>query len=261
MALPLVVTVTVKFTVAPFVTVTLGALQAAPSGAPEHANASVPLNPAAGVACRLNWAGWPALTETLSVAPLAATIVTAVTAVPLTVTVCGEFAASSVMVSVVVRIPDASGANVTGIVQLVPAATAVPRQLDPTTEKSPAFNPFTPMAVTCRGPLPVFETVRFCGAAVVPCVVVPGRLNVPAGFSSAVGAGGVGAIPIPLKPYCCGFPSALSRTFNVARLWPTLVGAYRMKIVHECFGCSTTVETQLSLSWKSPAFAPVTKTN
>jgi len=34
-----------------------------------------------------------------------------------------------------------------------------------------------------------------------------------------------------------------------------------MKIVHECLGCSTTVETQLSLSSKSAAFAPVTETD
>lgn len=41
-ALPLVVTITVKFTGAPFVTVTLGALQFAPVGAPEQANVNVP---------------------------------------------------------------------------------------------------------------------------------------------------------------------------------------------------------------------------
>ena len=53
-AVPLVVTVTVKFTGAPFATVMPGALQFAPVGAPEHANTSDPLNPAAGMACRLN---------------------------------------------------------------------------------------------------------------------------------------------------------------------------------------------------------------
>src|SRR6266446_899443 len=31
--------------------------------------------------------------------------------------------------------------------------------------------------------------------------------------------------------------------------------------MHECFGCSTTVETQLSLSSKSPGFAPVIETD
>jgi hypothetical protein len=82
------------------------------------------------------------------VAPAAAANVTAVTAVPLIVTNCGEFAASSVMVNVVVRIPAANGVKVTGIVQLAPDATAVPRQFDPATEKSPTFNPLTPTAVT-----------------------------------------------------------------------------------------------------------------
>jgi len=225
MALPLVATVTVKFMAAPFVTVTFGALQVVPMGIPEHANASVPLKPAAGVACRLNCAVCPALTEALKVAPAAATIVTAITDVPLIVTVCGEFAASSVMVSVVVRIPDACGAKVTGTLQLVPAATAVPRQFDPAKEKSPALSPLMAIAVTCSGPVPVFETIRFCGAAVVPCVVVPARLKVLAGFSVTAGVGVGGAIPAPLNPYCCGLPTALSITFSVARLEPTLVGA------------------------------------
>lgn len=196
--------------------VTFGALQFAPFGIPEHANESVPVKPAPGVACRLNWAVWPALTEAFKVAPAVGTIVAAGVAVAFRVTICGEFAASSVMVSVVVRIPEASGANVTGMVQLEPAATAVPRQFDPDTEKSPAFKPLTPIDVTWRGPVPVFETARFCGAAVVPCVVVPAKVNVPEGFSVTTGAGGGGATPMPLKPYCCGFPTALSRTFNVA---------------------------------------------
>jgi len=224
-AAALVVTVTVKFAGAPFVIVTLGALQFAPVGEPEHAKASDPLNPAPGMACRLNCAVWPALTEALRVAPAAATIVTAVTPVPLIVTTCGELAASSVIVRVVVRIPVASGANVTGITQVAPAATAVPRQFDPATEKSPAFKPLTPIAVTCSGPVPVFETLRFCGVAVVPCVVVPARLNVPAGFSVTAGVGVGGASPAPLNPYCCGLPTALSITFSVAWLEPTLVGA------------------------------------
>lgn len=224
-ALPLVVTVTAKFTGAPFVTVTLGALQFAPVGAPEQVKASVPLNPAPGTACRLNWAVWPALTEALKVPPGAAAKVTAVTAVPLMVTSCGEFSASSVIVRVVVRIPGANGENVTGITQFAPTATGVPRQFEPDTEKSEAFNPLTPIDVTCKGAVPLFETVRFCGTEVVPCVVVPARLNVPAGFSETAGVGVGGATPVPLNPYCCGLPTALSITFNVARLEPTLVGA------------------------------------
>ena len=224
-ALPLVVTDTVKLTVAPFVTVTLGALQFVPVGIPEHANVRVPLKPAPGVACRLNIAVCPAVTEAFKVAPAAATIVAAGAAVAFNVTICGEFAASSVMDRVVVRIPDANGAKVTGMAQLAPAATAVARQFDPEMEKSPAFSPLTPIVVTCSGPVPVFETVRFCGTAVVPWVVVPARLNVPVGSRVTTGAWGGGATPAPLNPYCCGFPTALSRTFSVARLGPTLVGA------------------------------------
>src|SRR5258705_11123178 len=99
MALPLVATVIVKFTAAPFVTVTFGAVQVVPMGIPEHANASVPLKPAAGVACRLNCAVCPALTEALKGALAAATIVTAIPDVPVIVTVCGEFAGASLLVS------------------------------------------------------------------------------------------------------------------------------------------------------------------
>src|SRR5258708_38238151 len=114
------------------------------------------------------------------------------------------------------RYPDACAAKQTGALQLVPAASGVPSQFDPATEKSPALSPLTAIAVTCRGPVPVFETVRFCGAAIVPCVVVPARLKVPAGFSATAGVGVGGAIPAPLNPYCCGLPTALSITFSVA---------------------------------------------
>jgi hypothetical protein len=220
-ALPLVVTETVKLTVAPFVTATLGALQFVPTGMPEQTNAREPLKPAPGVACRLKLAVWPGVTEAVNVVPAAATIVAAGAAVAFSVTICGEFPASSVMVKVVVRIPEASGANVTGMVQLAPAALAAVRQFDPATEKSAAFCPLTPMEATCSGPVPVFETVKFCGAAVVPCVVVPARLKVPEGFSMTTGI----EVLVLLKPYCCGFPTALSRTFNVATPGPTPVGA------------------------------------
>src|SRR5258708_14297621 len=109
MALPRVATVTVKFTAAPFVTDTFGALQVVSMGKPEHENASVPLKPAAGVACRLNCAVCPALTEALKVAPAAATIVTAIPDVPLIAPVCGEFASSSLLARVVVPVPHACG--------------------------------------------------------------------------------------------------------------------------------------------------------
>src|SRR5258707_7544801 len=129
------------------------------------------------------------------------------------------------MVRDAVQLPDACGARVTGALHYVPADTATPRNLAHATEKSPALSTLTPIAVTCSGPVPVFETVRFCGAAVVPCVVVPARLKMPAGFSATEGVGVGGAIPAPLNPYCCGLPTALSITFRVARLEPTLLGA------------------------------------
>src|SRR5690242_12353655 len=118
MALPLVVTVTTKLTAAPFVMVTFGTLQFAPWGVPEHTKESVPMKPAPGVASRLNCAVWPALTEAVKAVPAVATIVAAGVAVAFRATIWGELAASSVIASMVVRIPEARGIKVTGMVQL-----------------------------------------------------------------------------------------------------------------------------------------------
>jgi hypothetical protein len=49
--------------------------------------------------------------------------------VPVRLTVCGELAALSVMVTEALRVPDAAGVKVTSIVQLLPAATLVPQLL------------------------------------------------------------------------------------------------------------------------------------
>ncbi len=49
--------------------------------------------------------------------------------VPVRLTLCGELAALSVMVTEALRMPDAAGVKVTSIVQLVPAATLVPQLL------------------------------------------------------------------------------------------------------------------------------------
>lgn len=71
-AAPDVVTLTVKFTAAPFVTPTeFGALQLAPVGAPVHAKLNDPVNPVPPVACRLNCAVCPAVTVTLVLPPMA----------------------------------------------------------------------------------------------------------------------------------------------------------------------------------------------
>jgi len=49
---------TVNGAAAPFVTGRLaGTAQAAPNGTPEQVKVSVPVKPADGVACKLNWAG------------------------------------------------------------------------------------------------------------------------------------------------------------------------------------------------------------
>lgn len=72
--------------------------------------------------------------------PLAVTMVTAATAVPLMVRDCGELAALSVMVKVVVRIPAACGVNTIEIVQEA-LAEREPLQVSEEMLKSPELKP------------------------------------------------------------------------------------------------------------------------
>jgi hypothetical protein len=78
--------------------------------------------------------------------------------VPLSVTVCGEFAALSTSESVAVRVPVAAGSNVTTMLQLAPGATLLV-QLLLVTVKSPAFVPLIAADETERAALPLFVTV------------------------------------------------------------------------------------------------------
>ena len=98
-------------TVAPVVTFTvLGAEQVAAKGAPEHANETLPSNPA--MSCRLYIAVWPAVTAWEKLPPAAGATVSNGLAFPLSATVCGELGASSVIVNVATRAPAAPGVNV-----------------------------------------------------------------------------------------------------------------------------------------------------
>lgn len=211
--MPLVVTITEKLVAEPFATVMPGALQVAPVGAPLHANDTVPLNPAPGVACSMKVAGWPALTET--VVPDCEANVAAAAAVPLTVTDCGEFEALSASMRLVVRTPAASGEKTMLIAQEAFAASD-PVQVFELMEKSALF------ALLSDGPeenvsvaFPELVMVMVCGALVTPCVVVPGKFNVP-GTSVTSGAGGGGATAVPVNETLCGLPAELSEIRSAA---------------------------------------------
>jgi hypothetical protein len=101
----------------------------------------VPVKSAPGMACRLYCAGCPAETAATNPPPFcAARKLAAGVAVPLTVTVRGELPALSVIVSVVVRTPAASGEKTTEILQDELGDTAVVQVL-PEKLKSPTFAP------------------------------------------------------------------------------------------------------------------------
>ena len=82
---------------------------------------------------------------------------TAACPVPVSVTICGEPAALSLMVSEALRLPVVVGVKVTEIVQLPPGATLPPQVL--VWAKSPGLVPVTAMLVMVRAPDPVLLSV------------------------------------------------------------------------------------------------------
>lgn len=213
---PKVLMETVKAAGAPFVTGMLGGtVQMAPNGAPAQVNDSVPLNPTPGVACRLNRAVCPAVSVAVVEPPAAVETVAAGNAVPLRLMNCGEFAALSVMVSVVARMPEARGENTSAILQEALAATE-PLQVSVEMLKSAALNPLRTALRICKGAPPEFVSVTVCAAVEVPCVGVPGKVTAPAGFSVTAGEGGMAATAVPASGMIWGLPAALSVTISVA---------------------------------------------
>jgi hypothetical protein len=77
-------------------------------------------------------------------------------------TVCGLFAAPSVMVTLADRVPGAVGVKVTLIGQLAPAASEVPQEL--VCAKSPLLVPVTAILVMLRAVAPVLISVTVCAA-------------------------------------------------------------------------------------------------
>ena len=137
---PSVLTETVKETALPETGRLAGTVHVAPYGAPEQVNDNVPLKPEPGVARRLNCAVCPAVTVVVDDPPADTAMVAAGFAIPFRVMDCGEFAALSVMVSVVVRTPAACGVKTTEIVQAALAGIE-PLQVSAEMLKSGALNP------------------------------------------------------------------------------------------------------------------------
>jgi hypothetical protein len=130
---------------------------------------------------------------------------------------CGELAASSVIVTVAERIPEATREKITGITQLEFTATAV-AQFDAPIEQSVALSPPKTTLVTCSAALRPFATVIFCGVLLAPCVIVPERVKGLAGVMVTTGAGGGAATDIPtMLAVSIAEPSGRCRTWQSPR--------------------------------------------
>jgi hypothetical protein len=88
--------------------------------------------------------------------------------VPLRATLCGLFAALSVIVRLAVLFPLAVGLKVTLSAQLPLGITVAPVQVSALLAKSPAFVPVSPTLAIVRFPLPLLVTVSVWAALVVP---------------------------------------------------------------------------------------------
>ena len=88
--------------------------------------------------------------------------------VPESVTVCGLFAALSLIERVAVRFPVADGVKVTLTVQVPLGVTVAPVQVSALLAKSLAFEPVSPTLVMVRFAVPLLVTVRPVPALAVP---------------------------------------------------------------------------------------------
>src|ERR1035441_2664132 len=124
------------------------------------------------------------------------------TPVPERVTVWGDPAALSVMVTDALRLPAAVGVNVTEMLQLPPAATLAPQVL--VCAKSPGLVPVTPRLLIRRVAVPVLLSVTDWAALVVPRFWLA-NVRLPA-VSDTTGT----PTPVPDSVMVCGDPAALS---------------------------------------------------
>ena len=118
-------------------------------------------------------------------------------------TVCGEPEALSAIETLALKLAIEVGVKVTEMVQLEPAASAVPQVL--VCVKLVAPVPVKVMPVMVSGALPVLLSCEVCTALVMPLIEV--KLSV-AGVTEAIGAGT--GVPVPVSETVCGEPEALS---------------------------------------------------
>lgn len=84
------------------------------------------------------------------------------------------------------------------------------------------------------------------------------KFSVP-GAKVIAGAGGGGAVPVPVGGTDCGLPVALSMMERLAAREPAAEGMKTMEMKQECVGWMAVGAPQVSDSTNSAAFAPVTE--
>ena len=155
------------------------------------------------------------------------------------------------MVTLAVRCPAPSGANVTLMVQEAFGARGALHVLAAKL-KSPGLEPLRRTEEMCSVALPALITVIVCAGLVLPCAVV-GKVRLPGVKVTA----GRGDTPVPVNGMVCGLPGALSVTASEACRGPAAVGENTMLIVQVPFGERTVGTVQLGVAAKSAVFAPV----
>lgn len=225
-----------------------GTEQVAAVGAPVHVNATVPLNPA--VSCKLYVAVCPAEMLAERLPPVAGAIVSSLSALPRTATVCGEFGASSAIVRVAVRTPVADGVNVSPTVHAV--FTGYAEAVHPLLMlKSPALLPLSATEEKCKAAPPELVTVIFCGGLVVPTATPPNETAVEERVTEGA------AVPVPVSWTVCGEFGASSVIVSVAVRTPVADGVNVSATMHVAPAAYDVAVHPLFMP-KSPAFVPVT---
>lgn len=137
--------------------------------------------------------------------------------VPLSVMVCGEPAALSVMVTAAVCAPVAVGAKCPWMVQLAPTVRLAPQVLAKTNEE--ASVPVSAMLVIVKVAVPVLVMVTDCDALVEPTMVA-GNARL-----AAENVTGPDCNPVPVSAMVCGDVAALSVRVTAAVRAPVTAGA------------------------------------
>ena len=137
--------------------------------------------------------------------------------VPVSVDVCGLVGALSTTRRFAVRAPLRVGAKLTLTVQFAPGARLVPQVRDEMMN-CPGFAPTKPIELIVAVAVPVFVSVKVCGALVLPRVTVPKFQD--AGVSVAAGC-----TPVPVSVTIWGLVTSESVIVSVPVRTPVVVGA------------------------------------